>query len=331
MSEKFAEYADRANTLLKNHYKENPLLEPLRDALFASRKRIRANMGYLGCGVVGGNVFDADAIGTAYEMITSAYILIDDSKIFDSGNIRAGKPTIRMKYGEPVAVLTSLLLQAEPMRLLPKTETMTDIFYKSVSDTILGELYDQKLSQKPKESVEDVRHLIEIAKLKTGALLAGAAVSGAVIGGGSEKEQLSLSKFAYDLGTAYQLSDHVIDIIGDEKETGKDTFSDVKSNKKSTVINYALSVLDSGSNDRKLVVDSLGREEISESDRKRLKEIFIDSGSIDYAYDLVLDFNKKAAAHLDGLQSNDYRDLLSKIHRMYTAPLEVAVTLNAKR
>lgn len=274
--------------------------------------------------MVGGNTSDADSTAVAYEMITAGYVLVDDRRIFDGGKIRAGKPTPRKKYGEAVSMLASLMLQAEAARILPKSREMVDAFYKSQTATILGELYDQQLSQKSKDSVEEVNRLIEIARLKTGSLLAGAVVSGAIIGGGSKKELAYLDKFAMDLGTAYQLSDHIIDITGDVKDTGKDRFSDIRNSKKNAVVNHALSILEPGSKDRRFLLDCLGKS-VSEREGERLENLLFESGSIKHVHDLVVDYNRRANASLQKLKSNAYRDLLSKVHRMYTDPLEKSI------
>lgn len=321
MSEKLKAHSERVNSLLLKYYDEShPLFHPLRDSLFYSRKRMRATLAYTGACVVGGTEEDADAVAMLYEMATAGYVLVDDSSIFDAGKMRAGRPAPRHAHGEAAAMLSSLVLQLEPLRMLVNNDRLVRIFYDSAMQTINGEFHDQVLSEAPVDSFVGMGRVVDIARMKTGSLLSGAAMSGAILAGGSDEEVMALDKYCMDMGTAYQVADHIIDVFSDGEKTGKDSFSDFKTRKKSVLINHALSALPRDSHERLFLVNCIGREP-TQDEKEVLKSTLTNSGSLRHACDIVLDYNAKARSHLNHLKQNEHREILWGIPNFYTKEL----------
>ncbi len=314
-------FRERINELLSNYYsKEDVLYQPLNRALFYSRRRLRATLAYCGSGLVSDIPERADSIAMAYEIITANYVLMDDSVILDAGTIRASMPTPRIEYGEVAALLSACIIQLEPILLLPDNKHLKDVFYKSARYTVIGWLLEHELAELPAGTVVDENKILYTSQLLTGPLLAGALTSGAIISGGTAKQIEALYRYAMDFGCAYQLSDHIVDLMQTSDNSGKDNFSDIQTNKKSIVINHALQVLPINSAQRNKIIDAIGIVP-STNHKKELQLIFQDSNSIKHCLELVIKLSSQAISHLQELPENKYRSLLEIIPQLYIKEL----------
>lgn len=314
-------FRKRINELLSNFYlKENVFYQSINRALFYSRRRLRATLAYCGSGLVGNIPENADSIAMAYEIITANYVLIDDSVILDAGTIRANMPTPRVEYGEVAAILSACIIQLEPILLLPDNKQLKEIFYKSARDTVIGCLLEHQLAELPAGTTVDENEILRVSQLLTGPLLAGAVTSGAIIGGGTPEQIEALYRYAMDFGCAYQLCDHIVDLMQTSNNSGKDNFSDIQTNKKNIVINHALQVLSIDSPQRNQIIDAIGTV-ASASNKKELQRIFQNSKSIEHCLKLITKLNSQAISHLRELPENQYRSLLEIIPQMYMEEL----------
>ncbi|HEY9800589.1 MAG TPA: polyprenyl synthetase family protein [Leptolyngbyaceae cyanobacterium] len=314
-------YRERVNFLLKNYYdQENALCEPLNLALFYSRRRLRATLAYWGSGIVGGIPENADKISMLYEIITANYVLIDDSVIFDAGEERANSPTPRIQYGEVAALLSAAIIQLEPIRLLPDNALLKEIFYKSARDTILGLFQEQQLADLSPNSYIDEQKILHISRLMTGPLLAGAITSGAIISGATKSQINALHSYAMDFGTAYQIADHITDLMVSPESSGKDSFSDIKTNKKTIVINHALQQLPKDSWQRAAIINAIGTVP-SHKQKREIQRILRDSGSIQHCLNLVVKLYSQAKSHLYEFPENEYYSFCMKLPDMYLKEL----------
>ncbi|NES06345.1 MAG: hypothetical protein F6K22_28125 [Okeania sp. SIO2F4] len=155
-----------------------------------------------------------------------------------------------MEYGEITPILSACILQLEPIFLLTKQQIeyselnkLSKIFYESASNTVKGSHAEHKLSSFPFGKLIDEHKIIETSRLLTSSLLIGAITSGGIIGGGTNHQIDELSNFAANFGIAYQLSDHIVDLMVNNRQTGKDNFSDIKNNQINLVVNYSLQML----------------------------------------------------------------------------------------
>lgn len=314
-------YRERVNYLLRDYYKQdNTLCESLNLALFYSRRRLRATLAYWGSGIVGGIPEDADKIAMLYEIITANYVLIDDSVILDAGEERADTLTPRMQYGEATALLSAAIIQLEPIRLLPDNALLKEIFYQSARDTIVGLFHEQQLADLSPSSNVDELEILRISQLMTGPLLAGAITSGAIISGATQTQIDALNAYAMDFGTAYQIADHIIDLMVSAENSGKDNFSDIKTNKKTIVINHALQQLPKDSWQRAQITNAIGTV-ISLEKKSELQRIFQDTGSIQHCLNLVVKLYSQAKSHLYELPENKYRSFCMKLPDIYLKEL----------
>lgn len=229
-------------------------------------------------------------------------------------------PTPRVEYGEVAALLSACIIQLEPILLLPDNKQLKDVFYKSSRDTVIGWLLEHQLAELPAGTTVDENEILQVSRLLTGPLLAGAVTSGAIIGGGTPEQIEALYRYAMDFGCAYQLCDHIVDLMQTPDNSGKDNFSDIQTNKKNIVINHGLQVLPIDSPERNRVIDAILTVP-SASNKKEIQRIFQDSKSIEYCLKLITKLNSQAISHLEELPENEYRSLLEIIPQMYLSEL----------
>ncbi len=314
-------FIERVNNNLKHYYdpSNNLLAAPLNRAMFYSRRRLRASFVYASAGMFG-REFDqvVDNVAMAYEIITANYVLLDDTVIMDSGEMRADMPTPRIEYGEVDALLSAAILQLEPLRLLPQDPlALRDVFYEAARDTILGLKFEEDLVNR-QEAVVDEEEIVYVARWLTGPLLYGPLVSGAMLAGANEDQIKVLKEYAFAFGTAYQLTDHIIDVMAAEGNSGKDGFSDILTGKRTLVINHALNT--ATEEQFEYLRDILGTMP-NEEQKRWLQRLFIETGAVNRTFEVIKKFNQDAVRNLQVLPDSAYRDMLMDIPRQYVQTL----------
>ena len=170
-------------------------------------------------------------VACAIELTHVNSLIQDDLPCMDNDDLRRGKPSSHIKYGEAKALLASDLLLTESFKIIAESETddKTKVeIIKLVSDCaggkgmIAGQALDlDSESKKPSEEI-----LRKIDFLKTAKLIEASVVSGLIFAGANENKISAGKEYSKCLGIAFQLTDDVLDIKGDEKLLGKKTGSD---------------------------------------------------------------------------------------------------------
>ncbi len=177
------------------------------------------------------------------ELIHSCSLILDDLPCMDNAVMRRGKKTCHLVYGESTAVLASVALLNLGYQVIfeqvTRAETIKRIgvlITQSVGTfgLIGGQTVDLE-SEGKDVSFETIEY---IHSHKTGALFTASALLGGIAAGASEKELTALEMYAKNLGLAFQITDDLLDIIGDEKETGKDKGKD-RDKDKATFVSHA--------------------------------------------------------------------------------------------
>lgn len=223
-------------------YPEEParLYAPISYSLTMSGKRLRPMLLLLSCGIFTNQLRAAMPAVGAVEVFHNFTLLHDD--IMDNAAVRRGHPSVFAKWGQNVAILSGdamlisayRLLSELPPRLLPQILAR---FNQMAIEVCEGQQYDMDFEARECVSVEEYLHMIE---LKTSALLAGATVIGAIIGGADEEDSQRLYRFAIELGLAFQLQDDLLDSYGDDR-LGKVIGGDILEGKKTSLMVLALS------------------------------------------------------------------------------------------
>ncbi len=197
----------------------------------------------LACGLYTDDIRPALPAAAAVETFHNFTLLHDD--IMDHAAVRRGKPSVYAKWGQNAAILSGDAMLICAYQLLAQSSEaqlpeLLKVFNEMALQVCEGQQYDMDFENKPKVSVVEYMHMIE---LKTSVLLAGSTVIGAMLGGAPEEDRRKLRRFATELGLAFQLQDDLLDSYGDER-LGKAIGGDILEGKKTYLMITAMSHAD---------------------------------------------------------------------------------------
>lgn len=242
MRNTLSDYRQRAEKSLKNAILSQANIPTLlRDAmLYATMnggKRLRPILVYATAACFSEQSDALDNAAAAIECIHCYSLIHDDLPAMDNDNLRRGKPTCHIAFGESTAILAGDALQTLAFDLLASernTALSPDIqlkmiralaLYSGTSGMIGGQSLD--LLAEGKNITAD--ELLHIHILKTAALIRASVALGALGAGCDNTKTLdALDQFALRMGLAFQLQDDCLDIIGNSKKLGKNTGQDIK-------------------------------------------------------------------------------------------------------
>ena len=215
---------------------QSGLAEAMRYSLLAGGKRIRPTLVLEFCRISGGDVDAAMPIACAIEMLHTYSLIHDDLPCMDNDELRRGKPTNHVVYGECTATLAGDALQAEAFGTILRSAlpperraACAEILASAVGlDGMCGGQYLDMLWEGRSLTEQE---LTEINSRKTGALLTAACQMGVAAAGGSERMLESAGHFGAAIGLAFQIRDDVLDVISTAGELGKPIGSDLQEGK----------------------------------------------------------------------------------------------------
>ena len=217
------------------------LAEAMRYSLLAGGKRIRPLLVLEFCRIAGGDVEKALPVACAIEMLHTYSLIHDDLPCMDNDELRRGKPTNHMVYGECTATLAGDALQAEAFGTIlrcdlpPAVKTnCAEILAGAVGlDGMCG---GQFLDMSWEGRALTEQELSEINIRKTGALLVAACQMGVAAAGGSELMLAAAGHYGSAIGMAFQIRDDMLDVLSTAEELGKPIGSDLEENKNTYMV-----------------------------------------------------------------------------------------------
>jgi geranylgeranyl diphosphate synthase type II len=217
------------------------LEEAMRYSLLAGGKRIRPVLALATAEALDRSPAEVLPLAAAIEMIHTYSLIHDDLPAMDDDELRRGKPTCHVAYGEDVAILAGDGLFAEALRLALTEQqgepanvlaALTELVEAAGVHGMVGGQY-LDVSGEPVE----LRHLHE---LKTGALIAASVGAVLALEGMSGPATIPFRRFAAELGVVFQIVDDILDVTGDEAEIGKPRGSDERHGKATYVSVHGL-------------------------------------------------------------------------------------------
>ncbi len=231
--------------LVKELNEANPLdktlCESMKYSLLAGGKRLRPILLMAAADAVGAKGTDYLTTGCAMEMIHTYSLIHDDLPAMDDDDYRRGKLTNHKVYGAGMATLAgdALLTLAFEVMLRQQgvdagrlVQVVREISMAAGPDGMVG---GQALDLEAEDKQISMETMKKIHLGKTGALFRAAIRSGAILGGADAAALQALTVYADNFGLAFQITDDVLDVIGDEAVIGKPVGSDEK-NHKSTYV-----------------------------------------------------------------------------------------------
>ena len=210
-------------------------------SLMAGGKRLRPVLLMAAADAVGKDGAAFLTTGCAIEMIHTYSLIHDDLPAMDNDDYRRGKPTNHKVFGDGIAVLAGDALLTLAFEVMLRQEgaapetLVTVVSEMSRAAGPYGMVGGQVLDLEGEGRRLDLAALRKIHMGKTGALFCAAIRSGAILAGAKEEELAALTLYAERFGLAFQITDDILDITGDEAAIGKPVGSDVR-NEKATYV-----------------------------------------------------------------------------------------------
>ncbi|MBE6099526.1 MAG: polyprenyl synthetase family protein [Anaerovibrio sp.] len=219
------------------------LCEAMKYSLTAGGKRLRPILVMAAADAIGATGTDYIHIACALEMIHTYSLIHDDLPAMDNDDYRRGKLTNHKVFGEGMAVLAgdALLTQAFEV-ILRQDNVPAEVLVQVVREVAIGagpngmgggqSIDLEAEGHQMAMTIDDLR---KMHGAKTGALFRAAVRSGAIVAGAKPEELTALTRYADCFGLAFQITDDILDVVGDEAVIGKPVGSDER-NEKSTYV-----------------------------------------------------------------------------------------------
>lgn len=251
-------------------------LNPLLDHFIArSGKMIRPALVLLAGRCVGSIRDEHIEVSAVMEMIHDATLLHDD--VIDDGMTRRGAPTVNSVWGNESAVLLGDFVLSQVFRM---TVDLDPVLAKVVAETAVcvceGEL--RQVTQKQNWQLTEAE-LISIITDKSAAFFRGCCRLGALLSTTSNEQIEALSRYGLKAGIAFQIEDDLLDIAGNEVETGKTPQRDVTKSKPTLATIHLLGAVSASAR-----ADVLALLDDPSESQDELRRMLDDQGSLDYAH-----------------------------------------------
>jgi geranylgeranyl diphosphate synthase type I len=304
-------------------------------------KRLRPAVLLMTCGSVGGDLNMAIPAAAGIEVYHTWTLVHDD--LIDNDSVRRGAPTVHIsaadaamrdlnlsrakaeKYGRDIAVLvgdaqngwaTTLFADCaldrgvDPRVILYLIQRLQSYV---LGNLVCGETLDVQFSLvSDDDRTIDEDAIVDMLRLKTGILYEFAGMAGAMIGKNTsdidDVQVAALANFTGKCGTAFQLQDDILGILGEERTTGKPVGSDIREGKKTVIVFEALKNATPSQKDKILSV--LGERHASDEQVQSTIALLCDLNGVDRTKELARSYIESALPSLDAIGASVYKDLL---------------------
>jgi len=182
---------------------------------------------------------DADEVtiaGAVIELVHLATLYHDD--VMDEAQLRRGAPSANVRWGNNVAILAGDYLFATASRLVSRLgPDAVRIIAETFAQLVTGQMRE---SQGAANAPDPIQHYLKVVQEKTACLIGAAGQFGAMFSGADEDQIQRLSRLGGIVGTAFQISDDIIDIDSDPDESGKLPGTDLREGVHTLPVLYAL-------------------------------------------------------------------------------------------
>jgi len=209
--------------------------EAMTYAVFNGGKRLRPIMVLEGARIAGGQKESVVPVACAIELIHSYSLVHDDLPSMDDDDFRRGKPTCHKVFGEAIAILAGDALLTAAFELMTKNACIEGIEPRVLLEVIgeiaravgsRGMIGGQVIDLESEGKKIDYNTLRTLHTLKTGELFQVSLRAGALLNNIDDKGLKALTDYSYHFGLAFQITDDILDIQGNEELTGKPVGSD---------------------------------------------------------------------------------------------------------
>jgi geranylgeranyl diphosphate synthase type II len=232
--------ADRALERLIPAETQHPasIHKAMRHSVFAGGKRLRPILCREAGRMIDGKLPEGiDELGAALEMLHTYSLIHDDLPALDNDDLRRGRPTCHVVFGEATAILAGDALQTQSYEVLSRLQCPPEARVRIIEEiahgtgTIDGMIGGQVVDLEAEHSKPDLPTLEYIHRAKTAALITASLVSGGIYAGGEADEIKCLRSFGQQVGLAFQIVDDVLDVTQTSEQLGKTAGKDTAAEK----------------------------------------------------------------------------------------------------
>src|SRR5580692_11244106 len=250
----------------------------MRHSVFAGGKRLRPVLAMQAAVTIAGSLpAGIERLGAAIEMLHTYSLIHDDLPALDNDDLRRGKPTCHVAFGEAIAILAGDALQTQAYEVLARMQcppAATVEIVRSIAQatgTVEGMIGGQVMDLEAEEHQPTPEVVEAIHRAKTGALIRVSLVAGGIYAGGSDDDIERLRQFGRKAGLAFQIMDDVLDVTQNSSQLGKTAGKDVASEKATwpAVYGVAQSVKDA----EQLVDEAFSQLTVYDKRADRLKSV----------------------------------------------------------
>lgn len=303
LEEEFEDHITRAE---KIHAEGSKMVKYLKEYTLRSGKRVRPACVIAGYKAVGGEKEEIFSVSTAMEALQT-YLLIHDD-VMDKDDLRRGGPSLHkmyekhhkknklkgdaIKFGESMAITAGDLANSFAVNQIvkssfPNQQKMEALkkFEKIHRHTGLGQALDVTFNYKGTDQVKE-KDTDQVYKLKTAHYtMAGPLELGATLGEGTKNQKKALRTYGMKVGRAFQLSDDLLVLYGDEEKLGKKIGTDLEEGNKTIPI---LKAYEMGNKKQKnQIKKTVGKKNLKKEDVKKIQEIIEETGAYQYCKEKV--------------------------------------------
>jgi geranylgeranyl diphosphate synthase type II len=210
----------------------------IRWSMFAGGKRFRPALLLAAGETFGAPETELLDTACALEMIHTYSLIHDDLPAMDDDDLRRGRPTCHVRFGEAIAILAGDALQtlafqtiAEVEKLSPAVRVRLVSEIARASATPEGMVAGQAYDLLAESTVASPQELERTHRFKTGALIQASARAGAIIAGAEVRELNALTQYAAQLGLLFQITDDLLDVTATAEDLGKTPGKDERAQK----------------------------------------------------------------------------------------------------
>ncbi|HEY3414193.1 MAG TPA: polyprenyl synthetase family protein [Armatimonadota bacterium] len=287
---------------------DDPLMASVcRYALDSGGKRLRPALVML-CGrLLGAGTQDLLPAAAAVEMIHTATLLHDD--IMDASPMRRGRLTVCRRWDPKVAVFAGDYILSRAFNLLSDygRKDVMSVFSEVTTRLCEGEVLQASKRGDLEISVDDY---LEIINCKTAHFLSSCCRVGGLVANADEPALDALSQYGKQIGLVFQMTDDLLDYVGDTRETGKDVGADFREGKYTLPVIVALQARDETS---RRLVDVLAHGDCSNAAFTRVRSLVIRSGALDRARAAADKCTEAAVESLNSLPDGGEREALRRL------------------
>ena len=252
-SERYPEYCSMIEAALPQYLPpvtlpQGKVCEAMAYSLLDGGKRIRGCLTLALCELCGGEVQSALPLACAVEMVHAYSLIHDDLPCMDNDDLRRGKPSCHIKFGEGTALLAGDALLTHAFSAasdayfngtLPAETVLRCVNQLSRAAGVEGMIGGQVIDTAPEEVPMTPEQLEAMHSMKTGALIRSAAVLGCLAAGAPRDVVMQADLYAAKIGLAFQIVDDILDATEESEKLGKST-SDADNNKTTYITLYGV-------------------------------------------------------------------------------------------